>query len=88
MTMVHTGARLDRLPVSPFHYRLLWLIGAGMFLDGFEVYLQGGVLAALVGAGWSTPALNANFISSTFAGMLVGSWLAGVAGDRFGRRFA
>ena len=88
MTTVHTGARLDRLPVSPFHYRLLWLIGAGMFLDGFEVYLQGGVLAALVGAGWSTPALNANFISSTFAGMLVGSWLAGVAGDRYGRRFA
>lgn len=88
MAMVHTGARLDRLPVSSFHYRLLWLIGAGMFLDGFEVYLQGGVLASLVGAGWSTPALNANFISSTFAGMLVGSWLAGVAGDRFGRRFA
>jgi putative MFS transporter len=86
--MVNAGARLDRLPVSRFHYGLLGLIGAGMFLDAFEIYLQGSVLAALVAAGWSTPAMNANFLSSTFAGMVVGAWLAGVFGDRYGRRAA
>jgi putative MFS transporter len=86
--MVNAGARLDRLPVSRFHYGLLGLIAAGMFLDGFEIYLQGGVLASLVSSGWSTPAMNANFISSTFAGMVVGAWLAGICGDRYGRRFA
>lgn len=86
--MVNAGARLDRLPISRFHYGLLGLIGAGMFLDGFEIYLQGGVLAALVASGWSTPAMNANFISSTFAGMVIGAWFAGVFGDRFGRRAA
>jgi putative MFS transporter len=87
-TTVNAGARLDRLPVSGFHYGLLSLIAAGMFLDAFEIYLQGGVLAALVASHWSTPALNATFISSTFAGMVVGAWLAGIYGDRYGRRFA
>ena len=86
--MVNAGARLDRLPVSRFHYRLLGLIAGGMFLDAFEIYLQGSVLAALVASGWSTPAMNADFISSTFAGMVVGAWFAGVFGDRFGRRAA
>jgi putative MFS transporter len=85
---VNAGARLDRLPVCGFHYRMLALIGAGMFLDAFEIYLQGGVLGALVAEKWSTPALNANFISTTFAGMVVGAWLAGLCGDRYGRRFS
>jgi putative MFS transporter len=85
---VHAGPRLDRLPIGQFHYALLGLIGAGMFLDGFEIYLQGSVLASLVASGWSTPAMNANFISSTFAGMVAGAWLAGLSGDRYGRRFA
>jgi putative MFS transporter len=87
-TAVQAGARLDRLPISRFHFNLLALIGAGMFLDGFEIYLQGSVLASLVGTGWSTPAMNANFISATFAGMVGGAWFAGVCGDRYGRRFA
>jgi len=85
---VNAGARLDRLPVSRFHWRLLGLIGAGMFLDAFDIYLQGGVLGSLVSSGWSTPALNANFISFTFVGMVIGAWLAGIWGDRYGRRFS
>lgn len=88
MRTVNAGARLDRLPPSRFHYRMLGLIGGGMFLDAFEIYLQGAVLAALLGTGWSTPALNANFISVTFAGMVVGAWFAGILGDRYGRRFS
>src|SRR5215469_16567716 len=88
MQTVNAGARLDRLPPSRFHYRMLGLIGGGMFLDAFEIYLQGAVLAALLGIGWSTPAQNANFISVTFAGMVVGAWSAGILGDRYGRRFS
>src|SRR6201985_2751185 len=88
MQTVNAGARLDRRPASRFHYRILGLIGGGMFLDAFEIYLQGAVLAALLGMGWSTPAQNANFISATFAGMVLGAWFAGVLGDRYGRRFS
>ena len=81
MKVINAGARLDRLPTAMFHYRVLGLIGAGMFLDAFEIYLQGSVLAALVAEKWSTPALNANFISVTFAGMVIGAWLAGILGE-------
>jgi MFS transporter, putative metabolite:H+ symporter len=80
------GARLDRLPLSAFHWRLLALIGGGLFLDGFDIYLTGGVLGSLVKSEWSTLARNATFISVTFGGMVVGGWMAGVLGDRFGRR--
>jgi MFS transporter, putative metabolite:H+ symporter len=80
--------RLDRLPVTAFHYRLLVLIGAGLFLDAFEIYLGGGVLGALLKQGWSTLDQNAMFVSMTFAGMVIGAWTSGILGDRFGRRFS
>ena len=66
---VHAGARLDRLPTSRFHRRILWLIGGGMFLDSFDIYLAGGVLGALTRSGWSSMQLNAAFLSSTFIGI-------------------
>lgn len=83
---VHAGARLDRLPLGAFHRRMLALIGAGMFFDAFDIYLQGSLLGALVHDGWSTPAINAAFLSKTFLGMLIGAGAAGLIGDRYGRR--
>jgi putative MFS transporter len=85
---VSAGARLDRLPITGFHWRILALVGAGMFLDGFEIYLTGGVLGVLVKQGWSNLELNAHFISATFVGMLLGAWFAGIFGDRYGRRYS
>lgn len=83
----NAGERLDRVPFGKFHIRLLVLVGAGLFLDGFELYLTAAVLGDLTKSGWSTMSLNASFISFTFFGMVIGAWLAGVLGDRFGRRF-
>ena len=81
------GPRLDRLPVSGFHFRVIGLIGAGLFLDAFDLYLGGGVLGALLHSGWSTMALNSGFITATFLGMVIGAFFSGVLGDRYGRRF-
>jgi putative MFS transporter len=84
---VNAGARLDRLPISSFHRRIMWLIGAGMFFDGFDIYLAGIVLGATVKSGFSTLGQNAQFVSATFVGMMLGSFVTGFLGDRFGRRF-
>ncbi|MBC7578937.1 MAG: MFS transporter [Tardiphaga sp.] len=86
-TSVNAGGRLDRLPIGPFHYRIMTLIGIGMFFDGFDIYLAGTVLGVTLKTGFSTLGENAIFISLTFVGMMVGSFATGFLGDRFGRRF-
>jgi len=84
---VNAGARLDRLPLSSFHRRILLLVGIGMFFDGFDVYVAATVLGATLKTGFSTLAQNAQFVSVTFAGMMLGSFITGFLGDRYGRRF-
>lgn len=84
----YISEKMDYVPVSKLHYKMLWLIGLGIFLDGFDVYLAGGVLGVLLKSGWSTIGLNAIFISVTFLGLLIGSLLTGFLGDRLGRKFS
>src|SRR5580693_2273732 len=84
---VNAGARLDRLPISSFHYRIFWLVGAGMFFDGYDLYIAGGVLASAVQTKFSTVPQNLQFISLTFVGMTLGALITGFVGDKFGRRF-
>jgi putative MFS transporter len=87
VTSVNAGGRLDRLPITAFHYRIFWLVGAGMFFDGYDLYVGTNVLPAALQSGFSTPPLNADFISKTFLGMTIGALITGFLGDRYGRRF-
>ena len=84
---VNAGARLDRLPISPFHRRILTLIAIGMFFDGYDLYVAATVLGTTLHSGFSTLAQTAQFVSVTFVGMMLGSFLTGFLGDRYGRRF-
>jgi MFS transporter, putative metabolite:H+ symporter len=85
---VNSGARLDRLPIARLHWRILGLVGAGAALDAFDIYLAGGVVAAMLKEGFSTSVEGAVFISATFFGMLIGAGFAGYLGDRMGRRYS
>ena len=87
---VNAGARLDRLPISSFHYRIFALVGAGMFFDGYDLYVAGGVLAATIQTKFSTLPQNLQFLSLTFVGMTLGSLItafATVADDNWRARF-
>ena len=84
---INAGGRLDRLPISPVHHRVMLLVGLGMFIDGFDVYASANILGATLKGGFSTIEQNATFVSVTFIGMMLGSLLTGFLGDRYGRRF-
>ena len=84
---VNAGARLDRLPISSFQYRIFWLVGAGMFFDGYDLYVAGGVLASAIQTKFSTLPQNLQFLSLTFVGMTLGALITGFVGDAMGRRF-
>jgi len=86
-TAVNAGARLDRLPIGAFHYRIFWLVGAGMFFDGYDLYVASGVLASTLQTKFSSLPQNLQFISVTFIGMTIGALITGFLGDWFGRRF-
>ena len=79
---------MDRLPISKWHYNILILMGLGLFVDSFDNYMGGVVLANLVQLGWSNNYLNATFASVTMGGLFLGSLFAGFAGDHLGRKFA
>jgi putative MFS transporter len=87
MAHINAGYRLDRVPITRVHRRVFALVGIGMFLDGFDIYLAGTVLGATIKSGFSTMEQGALFVSATFVGMMLGSLIAGFIGDRFGRSF-
>jgi len=82
------GERLDRLPVTRRHWIIFWLLALGLFVDSTEIFLGGGVAAALLRDGWSTLELNASFQFFTFLGLSIGAFTVGIVSDRYGRRFA
>lgn len=84
----HIGARLDRLPLYRFHFRIFGIISFGLLLTGFLSYSGNVVLAKLINNGWSNNYLNAAFTSALMLGYFIGSLTGGFIGDYLGRRTA
>ncbi len=90
---VHTSyhgiaARLDRLPRSKVHRKLLWLLAGVTFCDNIDMNIGGPIIAQLLVSGYSDATLNAAFVSITMLGYLFGGLLAGVIADGIGRKKA
>jgi MFS transporter, putative metabolite:H+ symporter len=80
------AARLDGLPLSGWHRRMVVLIGLGSFCNLFEIAL-GPFLGVLLGAQWSLNTLDRSMvIGALFLGEMIGSLLLAPLADRFGRR--
>jgi putative MFS transporter len=78
--------RLDRLPFSPQHRRLLVGSGTGWALDAMDVGLVSFVMAALA-VQWDLGPTTLSWIASIgFIGMAIGASLGGLLADRIGRR--
>lgn len=78
--------RLDRLPFTRRHLRVLTGSGLGWALDAMDVGLISFVIAVLA-TQWSLePGQTAWIASIGFVGMAIGASLGGLLADRFGRR--
>nr|WP_211344768.1 MFS transporter [Klugiella xanthotipulae] len=78
--------RLDALPLTRQHRRLLLGSGAGWALDAMDVGLISYVVAALT-VQWSlSPAEASWIVSAGFIGMAIGAGVGGLLADRVGRR--
>jgi putative MFS transporter len=82
------AARLDRLPFTREHGRLVVGSGLGWALDAMDVGLISFVMAALVAQEqWGITPGELSWIGSIgFVGMAMGATLGGLLADRFGRR--
>jgi len=81
-------ARLDRLPWSAWHVRIISALGTSWILDGLEVTLVGslsGVLQSQDGLSLSDQAVAAA-ATTYLAGAVIGALLFGHLTDRLGRR--
>lgn len=78
--------RLDRLPVTPKHKKLLWGSGIGWALDAMDVGLISFIMAALA-VHWDLESTQTSWIATAgFVGMALGATLGGLLADKFGRR--
>src|ERR1700745_668872 len=81
-------ARIDRLPWSPFHTRLVVALGVAWVLDGLEITIARAVAGGLGTSktlGMSSTAVGA--IATVYlVGEVVGALVFGRLSDRLGRR--
>jgi MFS family permease len=82
-------ARLDRLPWSRFHWRVVVALGTVWILDGLEVTIVGSIGARLTehGSGISMTASSIGTAAAVYvAGACCGALFFGQLTDRFGRK--
>ena len=82
------AARLDRMPISGFHMKIMWLLAGITFCDSVDMSVGGPIGAVLQDEGFMTLEQFAFFNSITMIGYLIGGLGSGLISDNFGRKKA
>ncbi len=85
LTAETISARMERLPFSRFHFRILGIAGLCSFFDAFDSLTLSYVLPVLVVLWQFTPADTGLLISTGYVGQVLGAWGFSWWAERVGR---
>jgi putative MFS transporter len=86
LTLGEVADRLDRLPTSWFHAKILFVAALSLLFDTLDTAVTGFVLAALRGT-WHFDAMTIGVVSAIgLSGYLMGSAICGLVADYIGRK--
>src|SRR3954470_24536726 len=85
VTAEQIAARIERLPLSPWHLKLRVIMGIALFFDAFDALAIASVLPVLIGMWKLAPSQIGLLIAAGFAGQLVGAIFFGWLAERIGR---
>lgn len=77
---------VDEARLGPLHWRVLVLCGLVLMLDGYDLASIGFALPSMARSLGIAPAAFGPALSLSFVGVALGSLIAGMLGDRYGRR--
>lgn len=78
--------RIERLPITPMLWRVLFLTGIGWMFDAMDQGMVAGVMAS-IGKEWNLTNTDLGLLgSASAAGMAIGAAIAGMVADRWGRK--
>ena len=79
------AARIERLPLSKWHFKILIPIGTGWFFDAFDALAIAYVLPVLIGLWKLAPSQIGTLIAIGYLGQVIGSIFFGWLAERIGR---
>jgi putative MFS transporter len=85
-TDLNTLKRMERLPFSRVHWRLLWMGGLGYTFDAMDGAMIAFILPSVTAQWGLTNQQTGLLASSAMIGYLFGAFFAGTLGDLIGRR--
>jgi putative MFS transporter len=78
--------RLERIPLSKFHFGMLAAVALMMFFDGYDLLMPRLAIPSLKQIGWLDSTTTSAFMSLPLLTAAIGSVAAGFIGDRVGRK--
>ncbi|MVU76331.1 MFS transporter [Nocardia sp. ET3-3] len=78
--------RLDEQPLGPVHYKLVALVGMGLFFDLYELFLAGTITGVLKQQLHLSTYELSGILASAFGGQFLGALVLGRLSDVYGRR--
>lgn len=80
------AARLERLPITKFHYYIMWVLAFSFFFELGDINTLSYTSPAIIKNWHLSLSTMGNIVSATFLGMFLGASLVGWVSDKIGRK--